>query len=300
MMSNRKKKENVIPVDENFQNVIPVDFKSNNRGKKREVYPFQPTDVKKMIEYFESNGKWIHYLLFVTSCNMARRVSDNLKLKWINFFNEDGTFRDDLYEIKEGKTKKLASPHINAAVKKSIILYCDKMKFDPGKNNYNDYVFMQLSGTHKGHVLTQDASLKAIKDAAKKCGITYNVGNHSTRKTFGMINRMLHPNDYDSMQILQDIYNHSSESITSRYIGLTKSKTDKYYDDMGNFFNDTIFGKNEMVIDNAPVVTIATADLRDIIKMAYDEGMKNHSETDYNVHIETINAIMDMIDELRK
>lgn len=300
MMANRKRKENVIPVDEKFQSVIPVDFKSKNRGKKREVYPFQPADVKKMIEYFESNEKWIHYLLFVLSCNMARRVSDNLSLQWFNFFDDNGEFREDLLEIEEEKTKKLANPHINSAVRKAIILYLEKMNFDPSKNNYKDYVFMQLSGTHKGHILTQDASLKAIKDAAKKCGITYNVGNHSTRKTFGMINRMLHPNDYDSMQILQEIYNHSSESMTMRYIGLTKSKADKYYDDMGEFFTDSIFGKNEMIIDNAPVVTIATSDLRDIIKMAYDEGMKNHSETDYNVHVDTINAIMDMIDELRK
>ena len=300
MMTNRKKKENVIPVDENFQSVIPVDFKAKNSEKKREVYPFQPADVKKMIEYFELNEKWIHYLLFVISCNMARRVSDNLSLKWINFFNEDGTFRNDLLEIREDKTDKLASPHINSAVKKSIMLYCNKMRFDPSKNNYQDYVFMQLSGTHRGNVLTQDASLKAIKYAAKNCGINYNVGNHSTRKTFGMINRMLHPNDYDSMQILRDIYNHSSESITSRYIGLTKSKTDQYYDDMGDFFNDTIFGKNKMIIDNAPVVTISASDLRVIINIAYDEGSKNHSETDRNVHIGALNDIMDMIDELRK
>lgn len=286
-----KRRKSVIPVE----NTQP-----KKESKKREVYPFQPEDIQKMIEHFESNEKWIHYLLFIISCNMARRVGDNLNLQWKHFFNENGTFREDLLEIQEEKTDKLANPHINKAVKQAINKYLEKMNYNPADNNYEGYVFMQLSGTHCGKVLTKDASLKAIKNAAKVCGITYNVGNHSTRKTFGMINRMLHPNDYDAMQILQKIYNHSSESSTMHYIGLDKAKADKYYDDMGDFFNDCVFEKKNIVINNCPVLTIGTADLRDILKMAYDMGMENSKETDYNIHVETMNILMNMVDELKK
>lgn len=299
MMANRRRIRNVIPLEENVKDIFPVNKSENKKpGKKREVYPFNPEDVKKMTDYFKLNEKWIHYLLFVISCNMARRIGDTLSLKWENFFYEDGTFREDLLEIKEDKTDKFANPHINSAVKKTIMLYLEKMEFNPKDNNYQDYVFMQLDGTHKGHVLTQDASLKAIKDAARKCGITYNVGNHSTRKTFGMINRMLHPNDHDSMQILQEIYNHSSESTTMRYIGLTRTKINRYYDDMGDFFNDSIFGENRIVINNDSVVTMKTEDLRYIIKIAYNKGKKNHSKTDKNADIDAIDTIMGMIDDL--
>lgn len=287
-----KKNSNVIPIKNAIQ--------KKESKKKREVYPFQPDDVKKMIEYFESNEKWIHYLLFVISCNMARRVGDNLSLQWKHFFNSNGAFREDLLEIQEEKTDKLANPHINKAVKQAINKYLEQMNYNPADDNYEGYVFMQLSGTHCGKVLTKDASLKAIKTAAKACGITYNVGNHSTRKTFGMINRMLHPNDYDAMQILQKIYNHSSESSTMHYIGLDKAKADQYYDDMGEFFNDCVFDKKDMIIENCPVLTIGTSDLRDIIKMAYDMGMENSGENDYNIHVETMNIIMNMVDELKK
>ena len=56
--------------------------KANNKkkGRKSEVYPFQLEDMKKMIEYFEENEMWLHYLLFILGCNMARRVGDTLNL----------------------------------------------------------------------------------------------------------------------------------------------------------------------------------------------------------------------------
>lgn len=296
MVARKKKEENVIPVigKKKYSKYASKD------SKKKEVYPFKPNDVKKMIEYFENNEKWIHYLLFIISCNMARRIGDTLSLRWYHFFDENGKFRENLLEIEEDKTDKLANPRINLAVQNAIKRYIKETHVDVSKNNYGEYVFLQLSGTHKGDALSRDGSLKAIKDAAKKCGITYNVGNHSTRKTFGMINRMLHPNDYDSMQILQSIYNHSSERATMHYIGLTKEKTDKYYDDMGDFFEGCVSGDKEITIDDSPVVTLNSSDLRDIIKAAYDAGIENSGHVDYNVHIKALNSIMNIVDRLKK
>lgn len=111
------------------------------RGTKSEVYPFEIQDMKKLIAYFEEKEQWIMYLLFVLSCNMARRVGDMLALKWVNFFvPETGKYRKDILEIVEDKTDKLANPHINTAVKKAIELYIEKMDYDVSENNYQEPV----------------------------------------------------------------------------------------------------------------------------------------------------------------
>ena len=112
---------------------------------------------------------------------------------------------------------------------------------------------------------------------------------------------MIHPNDYDSMELLQTIYNHSDTKTTSHYIGLTKQKVDQYYDDMGAFFDDYVTGDKEYQdVADKPVISIEVSDLRDIIAMAYSEGQRHASETEASVHIEAINEIMGLIDSLVK
>lgn len=275
---------------------------NKKKGKKSEVYPFNIEDMKSITNYYYSNGMWLHYMMFVLSCNMARRIGDMLSLKWENFFDpKTGNFREDILEIKEDKTDKLANPRINSACRAAINLYIEKSGCDVTKDNYTVPVFMQLVGTHKGNVLSDSGYLKSLKKVASIIGIEYNVGTHSSRKTFGMMSRMLHPSDYDSMELLQTIYNHTSVKTTKSYIGLTKKKIDNYYDDMGNFFNNYVVGDNEYKeVSDKPIVSLDTNDLRDIIKSAYNAGMKSSQSDDAMVHIENINIIMQMIEELKK
>lgn len=281
----------------------PKNIKCNKKkGKKSEVYPFEINDIKKMITYFETNEMWVQYLIFVFGINMARRVGDTLSLTWEHIFNpETGKMRIDLLEIIEDKTDKLANPHINSACRKAIELFLAKTGVNPSENDYKNYVFMQTSGNYKGNVITADGYRKALKKAAKAVGIQYNIGTHSTRKTFGMISRMLHPCDYDSMELLQTIYNHSDVKTTNHYIGLTKQKVDAYYDDMGNFFDDYITGdKTYEGISDTPIVSLDTNDLRDIIATAYKAGQNNAGNSDALIHIKAVNEIMSMIENMSK
>lgn len=275
---------------------------NKKRGKKSEVYPFQIDDMRKMIDYFIDHDMWIHYLAFTLSCNMARRVGDMLALRWVNFFDpRTGNFRQDILEIREEKTDKLANPKINRACRDAITLYIDKTGCDVSANDYNMPVFMQLAGTHRGKVLSDSGYLKAIKKVALKVGVDYNVGTHSPRKTFGMLSRMIHPGDYDSMELLQTIYNHRDNQTTKHYIGLTKQKVDAYYDDMGDFFTEYIVeGKEYAIEGDKPMVTLDSNDLRDIIRSAYESGKNNAEESDAMVHIDSINAIMQMIESFKK
>lgn len=288
-----------------METINTADIKKVNnkkRGKKSEVYPFEINDMKKMTKYFADHEMWIHYLAFTLSCNMARRVGDMLALRWINFFDPStGKFRSDILEIREEKTDKLANPRINTACRNAINLYIEKTGCDVSKENYEVPVFMQLSGTHKGCVLSDSGYLKAIKKVAAKVGIEYNVGTHSPRKTFGMMSRMLHPSDYNSMELLQTIYNHRDTKTTNHYIGLTKKEIDKYYDDMGSFYEEYVIGGKEYAIEgDRPMVTLDSNDLRDVIKSAYEMGMNSADAANGVIHVENVNAIMEMIESLKK
>ena len=275
---------------------------NKKKGKKSEVYHFEIDDMKKVINYFADNNKWIYYLLFILSYNLARRVGDMLMLRWVNFYDpQTGLFRNDILEIVEDKTDKLANPHINSACRNAIKKYIDMTGCQPQENGYNNYVFLQLSGNYKGSVLSESGYLKSLKKAAREVGITYNVGTHSPRKTFGMISRMLHPNDPNSMELLRIIYNHSDTKTTSRYIGLTKQQTDAYYDDLGTFFDDYLTGDKEYKgTADKPVVAIDINDLRCIIQKAYEAGRENANIDNLTVHLDAFNALMEMVEEMQK
>ncbi len=274
---------------------------NKRKGVKSEVYPFQPQDIGKMIGYFQENGYWNHYLVFIFGCNMARRISDTLKLRWVDLYNpQTGCIRKDA-NVVEKKTDKLANPHINSVCRSAIALYLEKTGIDPAENSYQNYVFAQTSGNYAGRILSASCHIKVLKAAASAVGIEYNVGTHSERKTFGMISKMIHPNDPNAMELLQKIFNHSSAAITANYIGLTKEKTDQYYDDMANFFDRYVFGDEEYVPQkDTPIVSIENVDLRSIIQEAYELGMKNADVADISKHIATINSIMSRVDKCSK
>lgn len=272
--------------------------------KKSEVYPYTLEDAKKMIAYFQNREEWIHYLMFALSYNMARRVSDMLSMRWKNFFNPaTGEFRDNILEIREKKTKKYANPRINAACREAINLYVEKNKahgLDVSANNYENFVFLQLSGTHPGKVITRGGCLTAIKRAAEDCKISYNVGTHSARKSFGANAMMLHPADPTNIETLQAVFNHSSTKITTRYIGLEQKKIDKYYDDAGKYFDEYITGDKKLEASDSPIVSLYSSVLREIIGMVYQEGMRNATSQNAMDHINALNTAMEMVEEARK
>ena len=83
---------------------------NKQKGRKSEVYAFEAEDMRRMLRFFAEKEQWIHYLLMVLGCNMARRVGDTLSLSWLHFFNpKTGELRSDLLEIEEDKTDKIVS-----------------------------------------------------------------------------------------------------------------------------------------------------------------------------------------------
>ena len=287
----------------------PVHY-GKQRGQKSEVFAYELADMAKILGYFKSNEKWLHYLLFAIQVNSARRIGDLIGyldketgkrsngLVWADFFNTTtGKMRNEIRSFAEQKTGKLASPMINQAMRDAIYLYCEKTGCDPDENNYQNPVFLQLSGTHKRSILSYEGALKALKTAAAACGIEYNVGTHSGRKAFGATTKLLHQGDANVMEALQGIYNHSSSAITNRYIGLTKKQTDGYAQDFSDAFTKYAVNGEEIPMElGTPVIAVNTDQLLDLIGAAFQAGKESDGTNDAAI----LMNLMKQIEKIRK
>ena len=270
-------------------------------GEKSEVYAFESQDdVKKVCDYFLSKKMYLQYMLFIIGANTGRREGDVLSLKWKHFFYPDGIKRKNIPSFKEEKTDKLAEIYINEAIWRAIDLYIYNIKEVDICEHYEYSIAYQWVGRGKGTLLKYNSAYKAIKRAAEACGIKYNVGTHSQRKYLGYMCNQLHPNDPERMAIIQDIFNHSSEQMTRKYIGLTKAKRDQYYKDIGQVFCGIMDG-NTAELKGRPtdLVSIQYSDLRQLVELAFDEGQKT-SGNDWKEVSEIVNNIMDIAQDIIK
>lgn len=148
-----------------------------------------------------------NYILFNIGINTGLRVSDILRLKV-----EDVRFKSHIFivEKKTGKYKRLL---INNNLKKDIDDYIYNMSDE-------EYLFKSQKGYNTP--ITRVQAYRILNSAAVNLGIS-EIGTHTMRKTFGY----WHYKIYKDIAILQDIFNHTSPSITLKYIGINDDIKDK-------------------------------------------------------------------------
>lgn len=143
-------------------------------------------------------------MLFTFGINAGLRVSDIVKLRVKDVADKD---RVNVIEIKTGKKRKVYL----ANIKKELSKYIRDMKLQP-----DDYLFP--SRKHGHHISTTQV-YRALVQAGKSIGRD-DIGTHTMRKTFGYwFIKQGH-----SIEQLMVIFNHSSESITKRYIGIEQEE----------------------------------------------------------------------------
>ncbi len=154
------------------------------------------------------------YMMFLTGLNSGMRVSDVIKLNVDDVRNSNGTMKEHI-TIIEKKTKK---------VKKFPL--CNNLLVEMEKYTRNmaqgEFLFCSRKGVNTPITTTQ--AYRIIVDAGSKCGIE-NIGTHTMRKTFGYH----HYRKFKDIALLQEIFNHSSPSITLRYIGISQDEIDVGY-----------------------------------------------------------------------
>ena len=85
----------------------------------------------------------------------------------------------------------------------------------------------------------------------KNVGLNINVGTHTMRKTFGYH----HYKQFNDVALLQKILNHSSPSITLRYISIYQEEIDSSYNSFelwfmhqNIYFESYIFSSDNIIV----------------------------------------------------
>ena len=147
-------------------------------------------------------------LFFVTGTNSGLRISDVLGL---NVGDVKNKAYIDIIEKKTGKHKRFpVNSKLQALIK----------DFVSGRSN-DEPLFLSKFNNR----LNRIQAYTIINQACREAGITYKVGTHTLRKTFGYH----HYKQFNDLVILQKIFNHSSSCITLRYIGIDQDKIDESY-----------------------------------------------------------------------
>ena len=155
------------------------------------------------------------YCLFVVGINSGLRISDLLKLRISDVI--EGNKIKDRIRLREKKTNKFKDFPLSDKTKLALNEYLKT-------RDYNENEPLFISRKNKGFLLRQQA-YKIINNVAQEVGIKEKIGTHTLRKTFGY---HAYKNGYDTA-IIQKLFNHSSTSVTLRYIGITQDKLDDVY-----------------------------------------------------------------------
>ena len=171
------------------------------------VQPIRDRNLIKKMKNELLKGGFRNYMLFNIGINTGLRVSDILNLKVLDV--KDKTH----ITINEKKTNKQKRILINSSLKNDIDNYIYNM-------DSQEFLFKSRKGDNRP--LSRIQAYRILNNAASNLNLK-EIGTHTMRKTFGY----WHYNIYKDIAILQDIFNHSSPSITLRYIGITDDMKDK-------------------------------------------------------------------------
>lgn len=163
-------------------------------------------DIQKIKKYLAKKPR--DALLFSFGINTGLRISDILSL-------DVGDVKGrDYIEIREKKTNKYKKFQLNRFLKEEIDVFVEGLPSE-----------QPLFYTQKHCRLDRAQAYRILNKAAQAVGVKERIGTHTLRKTFGYHFYQ----QYDDIVMLQKIFNHSTPSITLRYIGIEQEDIDEVY-----------------------------------------------------------------------
>ena len=177
-------------------------------------------EAMNLIRILTKNGEPKISLLVAIGCFWGLRISDILLLCWNQILNVDE------FSIIEKKTGKSRTIRINPQLKRHIA-DCYKEINPIGINS-------PILTSQKGTVYSIQRINVILKEIKSKYKLSVkNFSCHSLRKTFG---RQVYNNNSENAELalvkLMDLFNHSSISITKRYLGLKQEELLQTYDSL--------------------------------------------------------------------
>lgn len=152
------------------------------------------------------------FLLFEIGINTGLRISDIIRLRKKHVCGE-------WIETVEKKTGKVARIPLNVTIRKIIRDRCREM-------DDNDLLFpsrMALGDGSVQHPMTYRSAYNDIRQIAEMFNLGDHIGCHTMRKTFGY----WHYKQNKDLELLRQWFNHTSQAVTRRYIGVDEDERRK-------------------------------------------------------------------------
>ncbi|WP_243313865.1 tyrosine-type recombinase/integrase [Fundidesulfovibrio agrisoli] len=177
------------------------------------VEPFiELKDIKSIKRMLKDNPR--DFLLFVMGINSGLRAQDLLQLRVRDIQDVKIGSRISLKEKKTGKENVLI---INHEIKAAADAYLGTTQTEP-----EHFLFKSRKG--KNYPLTTFAVTKYVKTWAAALNLKGNFGAHTLRKTWCFHQRKTYG---VSWEVLAKRLNHSSPSITRRYLGIQEEEVEE-------------------------------------------------------------------------
>lgn len=152
------------------------------------------------------------FLLFEIGINTGLRISDMIRLRKKNVCGE-------WIETVEKKTGKTTRIPLNVRIREIIQDRCRDMEPE-------DYLFPSRKKREKGSIqqpMTRRNAYNDIRRIATMFSLGDHIGCHTLRKTFGY----WHYKQNKDLEILRQWFNHTSQMVTLRYIGMDEDERKK-------------------------------------------------------------------------
>ena len=176
------------------------------------------SDAMNLIRKLVKDGNYKMSLLIAIGCFTGLRISDILSLRWKQILNVSE------FTITEKKTGKRRTIRLNPELQRHIS---------------DCYEHIQPIGVESPILVSQKGTTFSIqrinmilKELKQKYRLKINhFSCHSLRKTFGrQVYNMNSDNSELALVKLMELFNHSSVSITKRYLGLRQEEILETYD----------------------------------------------------------------------
>jgi len=166
-------------------------------------------ELNEWLNWLKKNEKWRYYLLVKLGVSSLLRYSDLKKIKWEDILDRDRFF------ISEQKTGKKREIRISNELRESI-----KMVYNKMNDNYSDIIFpFHINSVN--HYIEKSLYNSGIRKS--------NISTHSFRKSGGRFIWESNNKSDESILMLSLLFNHSSTSITRRYLGIEREKVQDMY-----------------------------------------------------------------------
>lgn len=174
---------------------------------------------KALAEYFLHKGQIRNYVMVIMGAYTVLRISDLLRLKWSDVYDEQrGSFCSHI-TITEKKTHKTRTIALNSHVLTALKIFFP----------YRQGEFLFTSRKNKEKAISRIQAWRIINGAVVELRLTGKIACHSLRKTWGY---HAWTSGEVSPVVIMEIYNHSSYEVTKRYLGVSQDDKDKAYLEM--------------------------------------------------------------------